>query len=144
MLLWGSSGPYRVESFLGMQSPLALQLPSAGHSAFLLESFLLGPADLCVQWLGGRCLVRCFRCGRPQAAKPLIRVHTDPRFQMWVPRPLIRVHTHLGFQVRAPMPLIGVCTHQGALGLWAQAAGPVIWMHTDPRLWACVPRQPCH
>ena len=37
MLLWGSSAPYWLESFRGMQSPLALELPSAGGSAFLLE-----------------------------------------------------------------------------------------------------------
>ena len=30
-----------------------------------------------------------------------------------------------------PRPLIGVHTHPGALGLCAQATGPLIWVHTD-------------
>ena len=42
---------------------------------------------------------------------------------MWAPRMMIEVHTH-----------------PGALSLCAQAAKSLIWMHTDPRLWACEPR----
>ena len=38
MPLQGSSAPYWVKSFWGLQSPLALQLPSEVRSAFLLES----------------------------------------------------------------------------------------------------------
>ena len=52
MLLWGSSAPYWVESFRGLQSLLALQLPSAGRSAFLLPPREpVGPAELCVKGL---------------------------------------------------------------------------------------------
>ena len=60
----------------------------------------------------------------------------------WAARPLTRVHTLPRFQVWAPRLLIGVRTHMGALGLCAQAAGPVIGVYTDPRLWACEPGQP--
>ena len=40
-----------------------------------------------------------------------------------------------------PRPVIGVHTHLGTLGLSAQAAGLLIWVHTDPWLWACAPGQ---
>ena len=39
----------------------------------------------------------------------------------------------------APRLLIEVHSHPGALGLCAQAAQPLIWVHTDPRLWDCAP-----
>ena len=55
----------------------------------------------------------------------LIQVRTHPRFQVWVPRSLIELRAH-----------------PGALGLCAQAAKSLIWMHTDPWLWAGAPRQP--
>ena len=38
----------------------------------------------------------------------------------------------------APRLLIMVLTHPGALGRFAPAAEPLIWMHTDPWLWASV------
>ena len=41
------------------------------------------------------------------------------------------------FQVWALRALIEVCSYQGALGLCAQAAEPLLWMHTDAPLWAC-------
>ena len=64
-----------------------------------------------------------------------------PRGRLWAARPLIRVCTHPGFQVWAPRLLIGVHTHPGALGLWAQAARPLIWVHTNQAsgvCWGCL------
>ena len=64
MLLWGSSAPYWVESFQGMQSPLALLLPSA---FCLCPREPVGSAGFCVQILSRSC-----RCGPSQAARLLI------------------------------------------------------------------------
>ena len=55
------------------------------------------------------------------------------------PPQFLGVGAHSGFQVCVPMPLIKVHAHPGALGLCTHAAEPLIWMPTDPQLWACLP-----
>ena len=54
---------------------------------------------------------------------------TDPGVH---PPEVLVVGAHLGFQMCAPMLLIEVLTHPGTLGLYAQTARPLIWVHTDP------------
>ena len=79
-----------------------------------------------------------------QAARSLIRVRTHPGFQGWAPRLLIEVRTYLGvfsLCAQTAWPLINVCVHPGALGLCTQVAKLLIWVHTDPWLWACAPGQ---
>ena len=113
-LLWGSSTPYWVESFRGMQSLPALQLPSAGRSPFLLESQwalqisvrrgYIGVFQNQCFWLwspaGSQAIVRvvwpisaldfgwlmipCFG-SVGGGSQPLIRLRNHPRFQVWAP-----------------------------------------------------------
>ena len=113
MLLRGSSAPYWVKSFLGLQSPLALKFSSAGHSAFLLES------DRPCRALCAGARWELFRtCASvavsQQAAWPLIGLHAaDP--WLWAcapgqpatdpgahPAEVSGVGAHLGFQVWSP------------------------------------------
>ena len=54
---------------------------------------------------------------------------TDPGVH---PPEVLVVGAHLVFQMCAPMLLIEVLTHPGTLGLYAQTARPLIWVHTDP------------
>ena len=140
---WGSSAPYWGESFLVMQSPLALQLPSAGCSAFLLESFR--PCWALRAGAGWELLrTSAFRCGCWQAARPLIRLRSRSATLglgcvanrlLWAcvrgSQPLIQVRTHRRFQVWAP-------SYGFRCGLPCH-----LWRCTPTQaLWVCVPRQP--
>ena len=114
-----------VKSFWVLQSPLALQLPSAERSAFLLER---------EKALQGLCTGARWELFKTGASGVVTTV--DPGVH---PPEVSGVGAHLGFQMWVPRQLIEVCAHRGALCLCAQAAEPPIWVHTDPRFWACAP-----
>ena len=92
---------------------------------------------LCAQGLGGSCSELVLQGWLPAGSQAVDRVaHGSRALGLCTPAAgaMIRMCAHPGFHLWAPRPLIGVRTHPGALGLWAQAAWPLICVHTGPRL----------
>ena len=140
MLLWGSSASYWVKSFWGLQSPLVLQLPSAGKFC-LPPSEQVGPAGLFAQGLGGSCSEPMLQVWSPPGSQAVNGVAQRSQALGLCPgaaQLLIYVGTHSRFQVLAPRPLIEVHAHPGTLCLCAQAARLLIRAHAHPgfQVWA--------
>ena len=85
---------------------------------------------------GGSGIWACVR-----GSQPLIRVHTQLRFQLWAPRPLMEVRAHPGalrLCTHAAEPFIRVRAHPG-FPFWAP--GSLIWLCASlasGECWGCL------